>query len=46
MVRSPFTYCGIASPLVWPRLIAVYPPYQEYQARTDRDIPVVVLKPA
>ena len=29
----------------WPRLIAVYPPYQEYQARTDRDIPVVVLRP-
>jgi F420H(2)-dependent quinone reductase len=30
----------------WPRLIAVYPPYQSYQARTDRDIPVVILKPA
>lgn len=29
----------------WPRLIAVYPPYQAYQARTDRDIPVIVLKP-
>jgi F420H(2)-dependent quinone reductase len=29
----------------WPRLIAVYPPYQAYQARTDRDIPVVVLTP-
>jgi deazaflavin-dependent oxidoreductase (nitroreductase family) len=30
----------------WPRLIAVYPPFQDCQARTDRDIPVVVLKPA
>jgi F420H(2)-dependent quinone reductase len=30
----------------WPRLIAVYPPYQSYQARTDRDIPVVILRPA
>jgi deazaflavin-dependent oxidoreductase (nitroreductase family) len=30
----------------WPRLIAVYPPYQAYQARTDRDIPVVILRPA
>jgi F420H(2)-dependent quinone reductase len=30
----------------WPRLIAVYPPYQVYQARTDRDIPVVILRPA
>jgi deazaflavin-dependent oxidoreductase (nitroreductase family) len=29
----------------WPRLIAVYPPYQQYQARTDRDIPVVILRP-
>jgi deazaflavin-dependent oxidoreductase (nitroreductase family) len=30
----------------WPRLIAVYPPYQAYQARTDRDLPVVILRPA
>lgn len=29
----------------WPRLIAVYPAYQSYQARTDRDIPVVILRP-
>lgn len=29
----------------WPRLIAVYPPFQAYQARTDRDIPVVILRP-
>jgi deazaflavin-dependent oxidoreductase (nitroreductase family) len=30
----------------WQRLIAVYPPYQAYQARTDRDLPVVILRPA
>lgn len=24
----------------WPTLLAAYPPYDEYQARTDRDIPV------
>lgn len=24
----------------WPTLTAAYPPYDEYQARTDRDIPV------
>jgi deazaflavin-dependent oxidoreductase (nitroreductase family) len=29
----------------WPRLVAMYPDYQDYQARTDRDIPVVVLEP-
>jgi deazaflavin-dependent oxidoreductase (nitroreductase family) len=30
----------------WPRLRAVYPPYQSYQDRTDRDIPVVILRPS
>jgi deazaflavin-dependent oxidoreductase (nitroreductase family) len=29
----------------WPRLTAMYPDYQDYQARTDRDIPVVILEP-
>ena len=28
---------------LWPRLCAIYPDYADYQARTDRDIPVVVL---
>lgn len=31
--------------LYWPRLCAVYPPYQSDQARTERNIPVVVLRP-
>jgi F420H(2)-dependent quinone reductase len=31
--------------IYWPRLRAVYPPYQDYQERTSRDIPVVVLRP-
>jgi deazaflavin-dependent oxidoreductase (nitroreductase family) len=31
---------------LWPRLCAIYPDYADYQARTDRDIPVVVLDPA
>jgi deazaflavin-dependent oxidoreductase (nitroreductase family) len=31
--------------LYWPRLRAVYPPYQDYQTRSGRDIPVVVLRP-
>jgi deazaflavin-dependent oxidoreductase (nitroreductase family) len=30
---------------LWPRLCEVYPDYADYQARTDRDIPVVVLDP-
>ena len=31
---------------LWPRLVAIYPAYQDYQARTTRDIPVVILTPA
>lgn len=30
---------------VWPRLLEVYPDFDEYQARTDRDIPVFVCSP-
>ena len=29
----------------WPRLTAMYHDYDDYQARTDRQIPVVVLEP-
>jgi deazaflavin-dependent oxidoreductase (nitroreductase family) len=29
---------------VWPRLVAMYKDYQEYQDRTDRSIPVVALE--
>jgi len=39
----------IASPeeraALWPRLTAMYPDYDDYQARTDREIPVVILEP-
>ena len=31
---------------LWPRLVAIYPPYEDYQRRTERDIPVVLLEPA
>jgi len=31
---------------LWPRLCAIYPDYDDYQARTERDIPVVILEPA
>lgn len=30
---------------LWPTIVAAYPPYDEYQARTDRDIPVFVCDP-
>jgi deazaflavin-dependent oxidoreductase (nitroreductase family) len=30
----------------WERAVAAYPPYAEYQQRTDRRIPVFVLEPA
>jgi deazaflavin-dependent oxidoreductase (nitroreductase family) len=30
---------------LWPRLCAVYPDYADYQARTEREIPVVILEP-
>ncbi len=29
--------------VLWPRLLALYPSYADYQARTSRDIPVVLL---
>jgi deazaflavin-dependent oxidoreductase (nitroreductase family) len=31
---------------LWPRLVAMYPEYESYQVRTERDIPVVILSPA
>jgi deazaflavin-dependent oxidoreductase (nitroreductase family) len=30
---------------LWPKLVAMYPDYDDYQARTERDIPVVILEP-
>jgi F420H(2)-dependent quinone reductase len=31
---------------LWPRLVAIYPPYEDYQRRTARRIPVLRLSPA
>ena len=31
--------------LLWPRLVAMYPPYESYQERTTRRIPVMRLLP-
>jgi len=30
---------------LWPLIVEAYPPYDEYQARTDRNIPVFVCDP-
>jgi len=30
---------------LWPKLVAMYPDYDDYQARTTRDIPVVIISP-
>lgn len=29
----------------WPLLLHIYPPYARYQARTDREIPLIALRP-
>ena len=31
---------------LWPQLVAIYAPYEDYQRKTERDIPVVLLEPA
>ena len=30
---------------LWAQMKAYYPPYQDYESRTDREIPVVLLRP-
>ena len=36
---------GEEKALWWERAVAAYPPYADYQAKTDRQIPVLVLDP-
>jgi deazaflavin-dependent oxidoreductase (nitroreductase family) len=36
---------GAEKAALWPRLLEIYPDYADYQARTDRDIPVMILSP-
>jgi deazaflavin-dependent oxidoreductase (nitroreductase family) len=31
---------------LWPKMVEIYGPYAQYQAGTDRQIPVVILRPA
>jgi F420H(2)-dependent quinone reductase len=37
---------GAERELWWERCVAAYPPYAEYQTKTDRLIPVLLLEPA
>jgi hypothetical protein len=30
---------------LWPQIVGVYKGYDQYQKRTDRDIPVVICEP-
>jgi deazaflavin-dependent oxidoreductase (nitroreductase family) len=30
---------------LWPEMVKIWPAYDEYQAKTDRDIPIVLLEP-
>jgi F420H(2)-dependent quinone reductase len=30
---------------LWRRVVEMYPPYEDYQRRTEREIPVLVLRP-
>ena len=39
------TATGDERAALWKKMQAIYPPYDEYQAKTDREIPVVVLEP-
>ncbi|SCL28814.1 deazaflavin-dependent oxidoreductase, nitroreductase family [Micromonospora nigra] len=37
------TATAAEKPRMWTTMVSIWPPYDDYQAKTDRDIPVVVL---
>ena len=39
------TVQGAERAVLWAKMLEIYGPYAEYQTKTDRQIPVVVLKP-
>ncbi len=39
------TATGAERNTLWGQMLSVFPPYEEYQQRTEREIPVVVLEP-
>ena len=36
---------GAERAALWPKMVEIYGPYAQYQTKTDRQIPIVVLKP-
>jgi deazaflavin-dependent oxidoreductase (nitroreductase family) len=41
-----YTADGAERATLWPMMVDIYGPYTQYQTKTERQIPVVVLKPA
>ena len=39
------TAAGMERQKLWEQMVKIYPPYTDYQSRTAREIPVVVLEP-
>lgn len=39
------TASGDERAALWRQMVGIYPPYTDYQERTEREIPVVVLEP-
>lgn len=39
------TVTGSERSALWKQMVGIYPPYTDYQKRTEREIPVVVLEP-
>jgi deazaflavin-dependent oxidoreductase (nitroreductase family) len=39
------TATGAERAAIWKQMVEIYPPYTDYQKRTQREIPVVVLEP-
>jgi proline iminopeptidase len=39
------TVTGPERAAIWKQMVGIYPPYEDYQKRTQREIPVVVLEP-
>lgn len=44
MQATARTATGAERAALWDQLVEIYPPYTEYQQRTEREIPVVVLE--
>ncbi len=40
------TATGAERSALWDQMVGIYPPYADYQKRTEREIPVVILEPA